>query len=292
MEESADDEVLASVLATCQLEARLVHNPTFCGHYEVAEPQHRFGAAWFHLVDRGVCEVRSPALGQSVRLAAGDLLVLPRGTAHTISSGAGVATEPYSTLLCGEFSFRTGDNALLRSLPDLIVVRSSEAGSGLRRVAEMMVEESHSSRFGRRAVIDQLADALFVMMLRHHIEHSPMRRGLLAALADPRLGRVLRAMHGDPGRYWTVASLAAVALLSRTTFSERFTALLDESPYQYLTRWRMTEALSRLRDPRLSVAKVAEQLGYQTESAFRRSFKRVHGFGPGRVRREGRQPTG
>lgn len=291
MQDSADDEVLASVLATCQLEARLVHNPTFCGHYEESEPQQGAGAAWFHLVDRGRCEVRSPLLVQTVSLDAGDLLVLPRGTAHSISSASDVASDHYTTLLCGAFTFRTGDNALLRSLPDLIVVRSSEAGEGLRRVAEMMVEESRSGRFGRSAVIDRLAGALFVMMLRHHIEHSPMRRGLLAALSDPRLGRALRAMHGDPGRNWTVASLAAVALQSRTSFSERFTAMLGESPYQYLTRWRMTEALSRLRDPRFSVAKVAEQLGYQTESAFRRSFQRVHGFGPGRVRREGRQPA-
>lgn len=291
MDDGADDEVLASVLAACQLQTRLVYNPTYCGHYREPEPQGVPGSAWFHLVDRGICEVESPVLTGPVRLEAGDLLVLPRGSAHTISSGAEIAEDQYSTLLCGEFTFRTGDNALLRALPDLIVVRASQAGAGLRRVAELMVEESHAERFGRGAVIDRLADALFVMMLRHHVEHSPMRRGLLAALSDPRLGRALRAIHAEPGRNWTVASLAAVALQSRTTFSERFTEALGESPYQYLTRWRMTEALNKLRDPRLSVAAIAEQLSYQTESAFRRSFQRVHGFGPGRVRRASRHPA-
>jgi AraC family transcriptional regulator, activator of mtrCDE len=110
------------------------------------------------------------------------------------------------------------------------------------------------------------------------------RQGLLAALNDPRLSRALAAMHGDAGRNWTVAELAEVALLSRTAFCEHFSAVLGIPPMQYLTEWRMAEALRLLRDPNHSVGRIAERLGYQTEAAFRRAFKRVQGFAPGKAR--------
>jgi AraC family transcriptional activator of mtrCDE len=189
-------------------------------------------------------------------------------------------------MLCGEFHFEsTTGNPVMDGLPDLVHVQGTQSGDSYRRLAQLLVQEVDRPGFGMQAVVDKLADALFVMALRQHLAGTAARRGLFAALADPRLKRVLDAMHRDPGRDWTVASLAEVALLSRTAFAERFAEVLEETPYQYLTRWRMAQALQLLRDPRVSVAHVAERLGYQTEAAFRRSFKRVQGFGPGSVRR-------
>jgi AraC-like DNA-binding protein len=190
-------------------------------------------------------------------------------------------------MLCGEFEFASGRrNPIVDALPGCFAVREADSAMQFRALAQLMAQESRGAAFGSRSVLDKLADALFVMALRHYVEHAEERRGLLAALFDPRLARALEAMHARPGADWTVATLAEAAHLSRTAFAEHFSAVLGVSPIEYLTRWRMAEAARLLRDPRQSVAGIAEQLGYQTEAAFRRAFKRVHGVGPGQVRRE------
>ena len=159
-----------------------------------------------------------------------------------------------------------------------------------RQLAQLMLHEARSTSFGSRAILDKMADTLFVMAVRHHLEHVPQRRGLLAALYDPRLVHALEAMHTQPGKDWTVASLAEASHMSRTAFANHFASVLDTGPIEYLTEWRMNEARRLLADPRTSVAAVAGDLGYRTEAAFRRAFKRVTGVGPGVVRRQERSP--
>jgi AraC-like DNA-binding protein len=290
MSERSDDALLDGILATYQMHARITDNMRYCGRWRDWDPQAPPGTAWFHLLDQGECWLHMGASDVRVRLGAGDLVVLPRGTAHVLTPIEGpdgrIDENGYTTMLCGEFRFvSTTGNPVMDALPDLMHVPAAESGDAYRRLAQLLVQEAGHPGFGMQAVVDKLADALFVMGLRQHLASTAGRRGLFAALADSRLKRALDAIHRDPGREWTVASLAEVALLSRTAFAERFAEVLEETPYQYLTRWRMAQALRLLRDPRLSVAHVAERLGYQTEAAFRRSFKRVHGYGPGSVRR-------
>lgn len=290
MSERSDDALLDGILATYQLHARITDNMRYCGRWRDWDPQAPPGTAWFHLLDQGECWLKLGPSDERVRLGPGDLVVLPRGAAHVLTPVEGpdghVDEDGFTTMLCGELHFEsTTGNPVMEGLPDLMHVRGADAGDAYRRLAHLLVQEARQPGFGMQAVVDKLADALFVIALRQHLAGTDARRGLFAALADPRLKRALDAMHREPGRDWTVASLAEVALLSRTAFAERFAEVLEETPYQYLTRWRMAQALKLLRDPRLSVAHVAERLGYQTEAAFRRSFKRVHGYGPGSVRR-------
>lgn len=284
MTDRTDDEVLAAVLSAYQLRARILFNPQYCGRFVDDEEPAPPGTAWFHLVDRGECDVRIPGRDERVPLRAGDFVMLSRGPAHWLENTTAADAEALTVLLCGEFSFVSG-NPLLDALPDVLVVRQADAGVGFLRITELLVAESNFSGFGSSAVMDKLADALFVMTLRHYLGEAQERRGLLAALADPRLRRPLLALHAEPGRNWSVSGLAELAYMSRTVFAERFTRTLGIAPYQYLTQCRMNEALRQLRDPRISVATVSSQLGYGTEAAFRRSFKRVFGYGPGRVRR-------
>jgi AraC-like DNA-binding protein len=117
-------------------------------------------------------------------------------------------------------------------------------------------------------------------------------RGLLAALADPRLSKALAAIHERPGDGWTIQSMAQVAGMSRTAFAERFHETLGQPPIQYLSNWRASEAKRLLRNRRFSVAAIAQQLGYRSEAAFRRFFKRMEGVGPGRVRAKSGDPDG
>lgn len=290
MSERSDDALLDGILATYQMHARITDNMRYCGRWRDWDPQAPPGKAWFHLLDQGQCWLELEQTEDRVRLGEGDLVVLPRGTAHVLTPIEGpdgrVDESGFTTMLCGEFHFEsTTGNPVMDGLPDLMHVRGGEAGDAYRRLAQLLVQEAGNAGFGMQAVVDKLSDALFVMALRQHLAGTTARRGLFAAMADARLKRALDVMHREPGRDWTVASLAEVALMSRTAFAERFAEVLEETPYQYLTRWRMAQALKLLRDPRLSVAHVAERLGYQTEAAFRRSFKRVHGYGPGSIRR-------
>jgi AraC-like DNA-binding protein len=233
--------------------------------------------------------VRSGILPQPVRLAAGDLVIFPGGAGHVLSGTPDANTRPetrFTSMLCGEFAFGSGKrNALVDALPGCIVVREQESGMQFRQLAQLMLHEARGGSFGSSAVLDKMADTLFVMAVRHHIEHAAERRGILAALMDPSLAQALEAMHGKPGTDWTVAGLADIAHMSRTGFAKHFADTLGCGPIEYLAQWRMTEAKRLLSEPRMSVASVADSLGYKTEAAFRRAFKRITGTGPGKVRR-------
>ncbi len=284
------ESVFAAVLSAHQLHARVTDNITYCGNWSDYDLETDRGL--FHLLDTGSCWVESSALREPVQLHAGDLIMFPHGHGHTLCNALSQPIEsgaaPSATvMLCGEFTFASGrHNPILDALPDWFVLRAAEAGTSFRSLAQLLAVESGKGSFGTDVVLDKLADAFFVMAIRNFIEQSENRRGLLAAIFDPRMARALNAMHTQPGKPWTVATLAEVALQSRTAFAQQFTELLGTSPIDYLTRWRMTEALRLLQDPRRSVAAVAEDLGYQTEAAFRRAFKKHHGFGPGKVRRD------
>jgi AraC family transcriptional regulator, activator of mtrCDE len=285
--DASGEMVFASVLRSHQLRASISSNQTYCDNWSETEPPTEHGT--FHLIDSGVCWVRSPVLEAPLRLASGDLIVFPGGAGHSLcgTPDGRIAPESrYTSMLCGEFEFAHGKrNVLVDSLPASFVVREAEAGTQFRQLAQLMLQEGRSNSFGSRAVLDKMADTLFVMAVRHYIEHVPERRGLLAALSDPRLVRALEAVHTRPGRDWTVASLAETAHMSRTAFANHFASVLGTGPIEYLTQWRMAEARRLLGDPRMSVAAVAADLGYRTEAAFRRAFKRVTGVGPGEVRR-------
>ena len=285
------ENAFAAVLGAHQLRAYISDNPHYCGSF--AEPERACAHGMFHLIDEGSCVVDFARGGGSIGLNSGDLVMFPHGAAHTLrsppDSNAGPAANRFTSILCGEFEFATGRrNPILDALPEWIVVREEESHQQFRHLARLMAHEARQESFGRQLVLDKLADALFVMALRHHIASASERRGLIAALIDPRMARVLEAMHAEPGRQWTVAMLAELAHQSRTAFAQHFNEVLGVSPYQYLTEWRMAEALRLLADPKSSAATIAEKLGYQTEAAFRRAFKKIHGYGPGRARRAAR----
>jgi AraC family transcriptional activator of mtrCDE len=283
MTENPEEAVLDAVLGAYPLRARVTDDMRYCGRWRDADPQH--DRAWVHLMDTGSCRVEATCLDQPLALGDGDLVMFPHGHAHELHSAPQAGDDSVVTMLCGEFSFAGGArNPLLDALPACIVVRADIAGDRLRRLAQLLIEEFRRPGPGQRALVDKLGDALFAMAVRHHLQAMPPARGLLAGLADARLRPSLEAMHGAPGHEWTLPELAAIACLSRAAYAQRFTDTLGISPIQYLTQWRMNEALRLLRDPSRSVAAVAQRLGYQSEAGFRRTFKRVHGIGPGQFR--------
>ena len=288
-EDHPAEAVLQSLLLAYQLRARITDRVEYCGRWQEPEPD--ASVAWFHLVEAGRCTIRADVLARPLHLAEGDLVIFPGGASHLICSAEAASGDERAVLLCGEFEFEgLAATPLIRSLPAVLCVPADTGGPSLRGLAVLLREEGRRTAFGSRAVMDKLSDALFVIALRHHLAQKAEVRGLLAALTDNRLAPALAAIHADPGTDWTVAALAARGHQSRAAFAQRFTEVLGEPPMRYLARWRMTEAARLLRDPRLSVAAVAGQLGFDTEAAFRRAYKRIHGIGPGQARRNSRTP--
>ena len=159
----------------------------------------------------------------------------------------------------------------------------------LQATLRLLAVETRELRPGGEAVITRLADVLVIQAIRSWIETDPVAQtGWLGALQDPRIGRAMSLVHRDPARPWTVATLADELAMSRSAFSARFTELVDEPAMQYVTRWRMHLALDSLRRKDATVAELADRLGYRSEAAFARAFKRLNGVAPEAVRRRAR----
>jgi AraC-like DNA-binding protein len=313
-------DVLSDVLRVIRLEGSLFLNAEFGEPWCVCAPSSADMApalspvhesmAICHLVTEGRCwaQLRD---GEPVALEAGDVLVLPHGDAHYLGSGlhnARVAARDavdlklpelarvryggqgaQTDLICGWFAYdRNVAGAVTAALPPIFrtSIRRRSSGAWLESAMKYAVDEASSGRPGAVAVADKLAEALFVEALRGYVETLPeSHTGWLAGLRDPLVGRSLALLHERPAEPWTVASLAQAVNASRTVLAERFVALTGMPPMQYLTQWRVALAAHLLRSGRLSLARVAEQIGYESEAAFSRAFKRQYGKPPGAWRR-------
>jgi AraC-like DNA-binding protein len=157
----------------------------------------------------------------------------------------------------------------------------------MQSALRLLGAEAKQLRPGGEAVMTRLADILVVQAIRTWIDTDPVARGgWVGALRDPQIGRAISLIHRDPARAWTVASLADEVAMSRSAFAARFTELVGEPAMQYVTRWRMHVAVDALKQEGANVAELAYRLGYRSEAAFARAFKRVVGRPPGALKRE------
>lgn len=282
------ETVLESVLNAYQVRVEIVANVRYCGDWYDEEPESSRGQ--FHLIGEGRCQVTGPTLKEPILLGGGDFIVFPRGTAHRLTAvpdperSAGAAEE-FTSMLCGELDFVLGArNPIFTALPSYFVVHAAEGGAAFRELAGILTKVSTVGGTGHQIMQDKLADCLFTMAVCDYARNAADPKGIFAALADTRVARALSAIHSRPGIDWTIQSLASVAGMSRTVFARAFVRLMGIPSIQYLAQWRVHEAKRMLRDRTRSVASVAETLGYQSEAAFRRLFKRIEGVGPGKVR--------
>jgi AraC-like DNA-binding protein len=272
----------------------------------------REGVMSFHVVTRGSCYIATDG-AETVKLDPGDLALVPHGAGHVLSSQPGTpaarqedlphetVSESYavlrhggggaaSTLICGAVRFdHPAASQLTAAMPRIITVRAdgSLRGDWLQSTIRFIAEEAEQRRPGGETVITRLADVLVIQAIRAWLEKDPAgREGWLGALRDERIGRVLMMIHREPSRRWTVGSLAREGAMSRSAFAARFSSLVGETPMHYVTRWRMHVARARLQgaDPG-GLGELAGRVGYRSEAAFQRAFKRHVGAPPGRVRR-------
>jgi AraC family transcriptional activator of mtrCDE len=279
------EPALESLLNQSMLRVSVVAEWHRCGSWFLDEPRYHCGL--FHLVGAGRCKVESAVLSHAMQLESGDLVLFPQGDPHRLSidGPSNLENADQTSLICGEMKFSGNlHHPLNYALPACFVVRSKDAGNTFRQLSAMMVEVVNAGQGGRQVLLNKLADALFTLAICDYAKGASERRGLFAAVTDARISQVLQAVHEKPGDPWTMQSMAGLACMSRSAFAERFTQLMQIPPMQYVTQWRVSVAEQLLRDRQQSVACIAEQLGYSSEAAFRRLFKRVSGICPGRIR--------
>jgi AraC-like DNA-binding protein len=166
-------------------------------------------------------------------------------------------------------------------------VRATASGAWIESSFRFAASEIAAGRLGSTTVIAKLSELLFVEAVSQFVESLPAeRRGWLAGLRDPQIGRALALLHARPTEAWTAEALAVEVGMSRSVFAERFTSLVGQAPMQYLTLWRMHVAAQHLRDGRGSVAQIGFSIGYESEAAFSRAFKRQFGTSPGTWRKQ------
>jgi AraC-like DNA-binding protein len=173
---------------------------------------------------------------------------------------------------------------LFRTLPEVVVERADDASIGVPLTGTVtdLVQRMDMIGPGSEAMLSRTMELLFVEILRRYVGRLPAgSKGLLGALADPIAARALKLIHAEPARRWTTDSLAREAGSSRTALGERFNALVGKPPIEYLIGWRIQLAADRLRNSRESIARIAADIGYESEAAFSRAFKRVTGMTPG-----------
>ena len=289
--------------------------------------RNRFHAPWggsfaagdlasFHVITAGACWLTVDG-AEPVQLTAGDVVLIPSGAAHELADAPGRATRPMPEIaghaiddgaplcdvvidgdgpltawICGGYRLAAGVRHPLTSvLPDVVVITAAQArGTGLGAAVELISAEVDGTDPGAPAVMASLVDLLFVYLLRTWFAEHHDDAGWGRALFDPTVGTALSLIHTDPGRAWTLDALGHATGTPRATLTRRFAALTGQSPMAYLAAWRMAVAARMLREGDSTLRQIALEVGYDSEFAFARAFKRTTGQAPGHYRKHA-QPT-
>jgi AraC-like DNA-binding protein len=314
-----DHDVLAEMLRAVRLTGSVFLNACFTTPFGVISPKqydagtpmaHLRHVSVFHLIAAGGCTIEI-ATGERRTVSAGDILLLPFADAHTFWNGEfletvfgpdimrsgpvkGMWTVNYggggeaTRMVCGyiesaEFLFAP----VFRSLPPLLVDRTSDdkVSALITSTVRQILVLADASTPGTELMLGRLMEMLFVEVVRRYAAQLPASAtGWFAALNDPVVSRAMQFVHENPARRWTVDDLAREVGTSRTVLAERFNAVMGQAPIEYVTGWRMQLAAERIRNSDDSLAAISADIGYESEAAFNRAFKRVTGVTPGRWR--------
>jgi AraC-like DNA-binding protein len=320
-------DVLSEVLRAVRLTGAVFFNVEGSAPWVAEAPEARIVAPMvmpgaehvieYHVVTKGSCW--GGLVGEApLKLETGDVIVFPQGDAHTMSSAPGMrgpmeldnfrkpqdgqlpvalsinpSTPVTTQLVCGFIGCDARPfNPLLTTLPRVISVSQKTAESGvlLEQLVRLAVTESSGRKAGSETMLARLSELLFIEVVRSYCESLPSEtKGWLAGLRDEVIGRTLSILHDRPAEPWSLEDLAKEVGLSRSMLAERFHAYVGTPPMQYLARWRMQLAASLLSGTSLTLAEVAERVGYGSEAALSRAFKRLVGAAPS-AWREGVRP--
>lgn len=290
--------LIDEVLNIIRLEVDLYHNYRVCGDWRINE--HTLGATCFHMPTQGDCLLRVPDEGEW-QLNEGDVVIFPKELPHLMEPSspqeglqqhlliANSQDQPGTSMLCGAIAFQhAGGEQLMQLLPKVLIVRAEQAKHWLGPLTELIVAESLNGAALASPMLNRLCELLVVYALRCYAVNYQHESGIFALYAHPKLFNAVKAIHTSPAHNWQLSSLASEAAMSRTRFSELFTQVAGMTATQYLTWWRMQIAWSELLQGK-HVEAVADNVGYRSEAAFARAFKKVFGTTVGVVRARGRK---
>jgi len=266
----------------------------------------------YHVVTAGNCFGTAKG-GEPISLSAGEVIVFTNGQPHVMSSAPNMPAEPpmsdvlevaaagqqpfcinygdgasSTKLVCGYLACDASPfNPLIENLPPVLTARDSSNGAGwISQFIGMAVAEASEKHAGSESMLTKLSELMFINVVRRHLETlSPENAGWLAGLRDPFIGKALSLLHDKPAAGWTIDELAKQTGLSRSVLAERFTNLVGIPPMQYLAKWRMQIACELLAGSNANMAGIATQVGYESEAAFSRAFKKMIGKAPSAWRR-------
>ena len=270
--------------------------------------------AQFHVVVDGDCWLKTAAMAHPIRLKPGDKVALMAGDEHWLSHNAEAPTvsgqevlaahqrgDPLfqgdtalqddtarTTLVCGHFEYdREFDHPFIHDLPRVIQVHSPDVQqrNWLESLTSLLITEAHSDTAGSQAVTERLAEVMFIKLLRAYVDEQKPTRGFLVALDDPAIYQALQHVHAAPQADLSLETIARHVGMSRSAFAAQFRDLIGMPPMQYVAQWRMHRAKELLQKTDIPMIEVADQVGYASEAAFHRAFKRQFAINPGAFRR-------
>lgn len=307
-------DLLSDILSRLKLRGTLYFRTSFTSPWSVKVPAYP-DVARFHFAHKGRCFVRIAAQAEPVLLEQGDLLIIPKGASHVLycdpstegaallveqvvaesgfdGSGALVIGEIGSNhetqLVCGHFSFAPDlAHPLIDALPDHLHIRNygEASGSWMESTLRLIGTEAGKNQLGGDLIAFKMSEIIFAQALRVYLNTADSEQPVLSGFRDAKIARVLQAMHKAPATNWTVQSLAHLAGLSRTAFAARFLRLMGMTPMAYVTYWRMQIAADQLRSTNAPIIQIAEAVGYGSEAAFGRIFKKHLKHAPATFRR-------
>lgn len=286
-------DILSDILSKVKLSSVVYFKSDFSEPWGMEIPKGPF--AQFHIVTKGQCVLKTK--DKSIQLFAGDIIVFPLGASHWLANnenskryqGQDVVQSILSgkslfegdklstTLVCGHFEFdKNLDHPFIKELPSIIHIDDTDLKqySWLKNITDLVIEEAEKEQSGSGVIINKLGEILFVHTLRAFILKNKSVNGFIAAIQDERISKVLKEIHSSPENAWQLETLAQIAGMSRTSFINKFKMLIGDTPFNYLTQWRLLQAKELLKESNKSVGEIAEEVGYQSEAAFNRVFKK------------------
>lgn len=303
-------DVLSDILDKLKLSGGFYYRTKLNGDWGIKVPAYR-RVARFHIVLHGECCLILPDQAVSLTLKPGDIVLVPHGQEHILSSSAEmppillddvIQMAEYKAgeylnygsggqetcLVCGHFEFEENPlHPLVSSLPSVLHITEKYCNqvSWVKAMLDYINYETVSRDSGAASIIKRLSEIIFVQAMRVYIKENTQDSVFLAGMRDRHIRQSIEAIHADPARKWTVEQLAKTVGLSRTVYAERFKKLTGVTPLQYITLWRIEVAKELLKDQSMSVAQVAEAVGYVAEEHFQKTFKKWLGATPSHFRK-------
>lgn len=308
-------DLLSDILSRLCLTGTLYFRTSFTSPWSIRVPAYE-KASRFHFAHKGRCFVRVSAESKPVPLEQGDLVIITRGAAHTLYcdpstenqallldqvveesgfTGSGtlvygdLGTNHETQLICGHFAFdEHAEHPLIDALPDHIHIENygEAAGGWMESTLRIIGAEAGREQLGSDLIATKLSEIIFAQALRTYLSSEGAHKSALAGFADPSIVRALKAVHQDPSFAWTLDALSKIAGMSRTSFATRFSHCMPTTPLGYITQWRMQIARQLLAETNTAIIDVAESVGYQSEAAFGRIFKKHFQAAPATYRRK------